>query len=105
MGSSPLLFARILVWNVPGTVPEDSKGSETCLKSPPQEAHLGQTLVHSVEEIRLIMLANGLSMVPRLVPKVLSLASPVWSIASFWEKKGRGKNLVQVVCSIQKVFD
>lgn len=67
------------MWNVPGTVPEDSKGSETCLKSPSQEAHLGQTLVHSVGEIRLIMLANGLSMVPRLVPKVLSLASPVWS--------------------------
>lgn len=89
---------------MPGTVPEDSKGSETQLKFPSQEAYLGQTLVHSVGEVRLV-LANGLSMVPRLVPKVLSLASPVWSMVSYWGKEGRGKNLVEVVCSIQKVFD
>lgn len=66
------LYAGISVYKVPGTVPEDEKGSKASLKSPPQEAHLGPTVVHSVGEVRL-KLTRRLSIVPRPV---------LWSLSS-----------------------
>lgn len=42
-------FIGVSMQIVPGTVTGDNKGSETRLKSPPQEAHLlGQTLERGV---------------------------------------------------------